>query len=227
MPAHVEIPKLRTMARHAVPHLIEATFIPLALFYAFLWTAGVWGALIAALCWSYIALIRRMVTGQRIPGILVLGALGITARTIAAFASGSTFVYFLQPSLTTIVVAGAFLLSVPAGRPLAERLAHDFVPLDPEVMRLPAVKRVFVRITLLWAFVNLANAIVSIALLMSQPVGAFVAFKTVIGMLFVVAAVTASTVWFKRALLSHNVAVSVVGPAPVVTGAPGLSVAAA
>ncbi|MCU1451343.1 MAG: Intracellular septation protein [Acidimicrobiales bacterium] len=225
MPAHVEIPKLRTMARHAVPHLIEATFIPLVLFYAFLWTAGVWGALVAALCWSYIALIRRMVTGQRIPGILVLGALGITARTIAAFASGSTFVYFLQPSLTTIVVAGAFLLSVPAGRPLAERLAHDFVPLDPEVMRLPAVKRVFVRITLLWAFVNLANAIVSIALLMSQPVGAFVAAKTVIGMLFVVAAVTASTVWFKRALHSHNV--SVVSPAPVVTVASGLSVAAA
>jgi hypothetical protein len=225
MPAHVEIPRLRTMARHAVPHLIEATFIPLALFYAFLWTAGVWGALIAALCWSYVAIIRRVVTGQRIPGILVLGALGITARTIAAFASGSVFVYFLQPSLTTIVVAGAFLLSVPAGRPLAERLAHDFVPLDPEVMCLPGVKRVFVRITLLWAFVNLTNAIVSIVLLMSQPVGAFVAAKTVIGMLLVVAAVTASTVWFKRALRSHNV--SVVSDAPVLTVPSGLSVAAA
>src|SRR2546427_5907120 len=112
MPARVEIPRLRTMARHAVPHLVEATFIPLALFYVFLWTAGVWGALIAALCWSYLALVRRMVTGRRIPGILVLGALGITARTIAAFASGSVFVYFLQPSLTTVVVAGAVLLSV-------------------------------------------------------------------------------------------------------------------
>src|SRR4051812_29339722 len=141
MPARVEIPRLRTMARHAFPHLLEATFIPLILFYTFLWTAGVWGALVAALVWSYAAIIRRAVTGQRIPGILVLGTLGITARTIAAFASGSVFIYFLQPSLTTVVVAGAFLLSVPAGRPLAERLAHDFVPLDPEIIALPSVRR--------------------------------------------------------------------------------------
>src|SRR2546423_6384743 len=207
MPARVEIPRLRTMARHALPHLIEATFIPLILFYAFLWTAGVWGALVAALVWSYAAIIRRAVTGQRIPGILVLGTLGITARTIAAFASGSTFIYFLQPSLTTVAIAGAFLLSVPAGRPLAERLAHDFVPLEPEVLRLPGVQRLFIRITLLWAFVNLANAIVSIVLLMSQPVGTFVAIKTVGGMVLVGAAVAMSTMWFKQALRNHNISV--------------------
>jgi len=195
------------MARHALPHLIEATFIPLILFYAFLWTAGVWGALIAALAWSWTAIIRRAVTGQRIPGILVLGTVGITARTIAAFASGSVFIYFLQPSLTTVVVAGAFLLSVPAGRPLAERLAHDFVPLDPEVLHLPSVKKVFIRITLLWAFVNLANAIVSIALLMSQDVGTFVAAKTIGGMLLVGVAIAMSTIWFKQALRDHNISV--------------------
>jgi len=195
------------MARHALPHLVEATFIPLILFYAFLWTAGVWGALVAALVWSYTALIRRAVTGKRIPGILVLGTIGITARTIAAFASGSTFIYFLQPSLTTVVIAGAFLLSVPAGRPLAERLAHDFVPLEPEVLGLPGVQRVFIRITLLWAFVNLANAAVSITLLMSQDVGTFVALKTIGGMVLVGAAVGASTIWFKQALRNHNISV--------------------
>ena len=47
--------------------------------------------------------------------------------------------------------------------------AHgEFVPLEPEVLRLPGVQRVFIRITLLWAFVNLANAVVSITLLLSQ-----------------------------------------------------------
>src|SRR5439155_24302685 len=112
MPARVEIPRLRTMARHAAPHIVEATVIPLVLFYAFLWTAGVWGALGAAFVWSWFAIGRRALTGQRIPGILVLGALGITARTIVAFASGSVFVYFLQPSLTTLAVAAAFLISV-------------------------------------------------------------------------------------------------------------------
>ena len=224
MPARVEIPRLREMARHALPHLIEATFIPLILFYTFLWTAGVWGALVAALVWSYAAIIRRAVTGQRIPGILVLGTLGITARTIAAFASGSVFIYFLQPSLTTVVVAGAFLVSVPAGRPLAERLAHDFVPLDPEILHLPSVKRVFIRITLLWAFVNLANAVVSIALLMSQDVGTFMAAKTLGGFLLVGVAIATSTVWFKRALRDHNISVVAT---PVATFAPALAIAAA
>ena len=212
------------MARHALPHLFEATFIPLALFYAFLWTAGVWGALLAALAWSYVAVIRRAVTGQRIPGILVLGTMGITARTLVSFASGSTFVYFLQPSLTTIAVAGAFLLSVPAGRPLAERLAHDFVPLDPQIMRLPAIKQVFVRITLLWAFVNLANAIISIALLMHTDVSSFVAAKTVMGWVLVGGAIAMSTTWFKAALRNHNVSVVT---APVGAVAPVAASAAA
>src|SRR5436305_8922748 len=207
MPARVEIPRLRTMARHAFPHLLEATIVPLILFYTFLWTAGVWGALIAALVWSYAAILRRVITGRRIPGILVLGALGITARTVMAFATGSVFVYFLQPTLTTVAIAAAFLLSVPAGRPLAERLAHDFVPLEPEVLRLPGVQRVFIRITLLWAFVNLANAAVSITLLLSQDVGTFVALKTIGGMVMVGMAVGASTIWFKQALRNHNISV--------------------
>jgi len=207
MPARVEIPQLRTVARHAFPHLVEATIVPLILFYTFLWTAGVWGALVAALVWSYAAVLRRVITGQRIPGILVLGTLGITARTVMAFATGSVFVYFLQPTLTTIAIAAAFLLSVPAGRPLAERLAKDFVPLDPEVLGLPAVQRVFIRITLLWAFVNLANAAVSITLLMSQDVGTFVAAKTIGGMVLVAMAVGTSTIWFKQALRNHNISV--------------------
>src|SRR5437763_2511540 len=171
MPARVEIPRLREMARHALPHLIEATFIPLVLFYAFLWTAGVWGALVAALVWSYAALIRRAVTGKRIPGILVLGTIGITARTIAAFASGSTFIYFLQPSLTTVGIAGAFLLSVPAGRPLAERLAHDFVPLDPEVMHLPAVKKGSIGTPLRWPLGTLPTPVVPFRLRLARPAG--------------------------------------------------------
>ena len=99
------------------------------------------------------------------------------------------------------------MLSVPAGRPLAERLAHDFVPLEPEVLRLPGVQRVFIRITILWAFVNLASAAVSITLLLSQPVSTFYAAKTVFGWLLMVSAISASTMWFKQALRNHNISV--------------------
>ena len=206
MPARIELPQLRTLARHALPHLFEATIIPLVLFYAALWSSGVWVALFAALSWSYLAIVRRILTGQRIPGLLVLGALGLTARTVVAMASGSVFVYFLQPSLTTVGVAAAFLLSVPAGRPLAERLANDFIPLPVEVLKLEGVQKVFVRITLLWALVNLVNAALTIGLLVSQPVGVFVAAKTGATMLVVITGIVFSTIWFKQALRHHGVA---------------------
>jgi hypothetical protein len=195
---HFEIPRVRDLARHAIPHIVEATLIPLGLFYGFLWLVGVWGAILAALGWSYVAVLRRLVTGRRIPGLLVLGTVGITARTLLALASGSSFLYFLQPSLVTALVGGVFLLSVPAGRPLAQRLAHDFVPLSPALVGRPAVQRVFVRITLLWALVNLVNAAGAIGLLLSQPVATYIAAKTAMSWVVTGGGVAISAWLFKR-----------------------------
>ena len=41
MSQHFEIPRLRVLARHALPHVIESTIIPLALFLLFLKVVGV------------------------------------------------------------------------------------------------------------------------------------------------------------------------------------------
>jgi intracellular septation protein A len=199
MHPHFEIPRVRTLARHALPRVIESTIIPVGLFYVFLRVAGVWGAVIAGLGWSYAAIARRLLRGDRVPGLLVLAALGMTVRTAIAAASGSVFLYFLQPSLVTVVVAGAFLLSVPAGKPLAERLAHDFCPLPASLMDRPAIKQVFVRITLLWAFVNLVNATVTIWLLLTTPVAVYVAAKTLVSLAVTAAGIAVSVLWFKRA----------------------------
>ena len=108
----------------------------------------------------------------------MLGVVGLTARTVVAALSGSVFVYFLQPTLTTVLIAGVFLPSVPAGRPLAERLAGDFCPLPATFMARPPVRRFFARITVLWAFVQLTNAALSIWLLATQPVGTYVLART-------------------------------------------------
>ena len=215
---HFEIPRFRDLARHAVPHIVEATLVPMGLFYGFLWLVGVWGAILAALAWSYVAVIRRLVTGRPVPGLLVLGTVGITARTLLALASGSAFLYFLQPSLVTGVVGGVFLLSVPAGRPLAQRLAHDFVPLPIAFVRRPAIQRVFVRITLLWALVNLVNAAGAIGLLVSQPVGTYVAAKTAMSWVVTGAGVAISTWWFKRTVRLQPAPVAV--PVPATAWAP-------
>ena len=203
----LEIPRLRAMARHAVPNLIEASLIPLVVFYGALWLVGIWGGLVAALVWSYTAIARRVVTRTPVPGLLVLGAVGLTARTVVAAVSGSVFIYFLQPTLTTVLIAGVFLVSVPAGRPLAERLAGDFCPLPDTFMASPPVRRFFARITVLWAFVQLTNAAFSIWLLMTQPVGTYYVAKTAGSWLLTGGAILASTAYFKWSMRRHGIAI--------------------
>jgi intracellular septation protein A len=203
----LEIPRLRALARHALPNLVEATVVPLLVFYAALWLVGVWGGLIGALVWSYTAIARRLVTGRPVPGLLVLGVVGLTARTLVAALSGSVFVYFLQPTLTTVLIAGVFLASVPAGRPIAERLAGDFCPLPATFIGSPPVRRFFARITVLWAFVQLANAALSVWLLITQPVQTYVLAKSVTSWGLTIAAIGLSTLYFKRSMRNHGITI--------------------
>lgn len=198
MPSSLQLPSLRSMARHALPHVLEATILPLVLFYVTMWQLGVWGALVAGLLWSYGALLRRAVTGRRIPGVLVLGALAMTVRTALAIASGSVLVYFLQPTLCTVAVGATFLLSVRAGKPLAERLAADFCPLPSEVLARPWMRRFFDRISILWAMVHLANAGITLWLLLSQPIATYVVAKTVASLVLSGSAIAVSVAMFRR-----------------------------
>lgn len=202
---HFELPRLRDLARRAAPQVLEATLIPLALFYAALRLLGPTGAIVAALGWNYLALARHLVRREKAPGLLVLSSVALTARSVLALASGaSLFVYFLQPSLATALIGGAFLLSVPLGRPLAEKLAHDFVPLPASFVKRPRIQRLFVRISLLWALVSLANAAGTIALLVSTPIATYLAAKTGLSGALTAGGVVVSFWWFRRGLRRHN-----------------------
>jgi hypothetical protein len=172
---------LRQVARNAVPHLIEATLVPALLFYAAVLLFGTFVAFIVAMSWAYGAIVRRLVVGSAVPPILFLSTLALTMRTVIAIASGSTFMYFFQPILGTLVMAGVFLGSIWIGQPLIGKLASDFWPLEPEVAALPAVKRLFRLLTILWAGVNLATAAVTFVLLLTLPVEGFLPAKMLSG----------------------------------------------
>ena len=172
--------------------------MPLAIFYAALWAIGMWGALIAALTWSYLAIARRIVRKEPIPGLVLLSALALTFRTVLALATGSVFIYFLQPSLATALLGFAFLASMTADQPLVQRLARDFLPVSPDFLTNPFVRHFFMRISLLWAMVMLANAGVTTWMLFQLPVSVFVITKTVASVLMTGIAIAYSVVWFRR-----------------------------
>jgi hypothetical protein len=204
---HFELPRLRDLARQSLPHILEAVLVPVGLFYAALWLLGPGGAICAALAWNYLALSRRILRHERLPGLLLIGSLGLTARSVLALASGhSLFVYFLQPSLATALLGGAFLLSVPLGRPLAEKLAHDFVPLPASFVARPRVRKLFVRISLLWALVSLVNAAGTITLLLNVPLGTYLAAKTGLSTFLTVGAIALSSWWFRRGIRQPELA---------------------
>jgi hypothetical protein len=214
MTALFEIPRLRTLARHALPHVLEGTVVPLVLFLLTLRLVGVWGAVLIGLGWTYTAVVRRLLTGRRVPGILVLGAVTLTARTVVAMVSGSVVVYFLQPTLGTALVAGAFLLSVPLGRPLAQRLARDFCPIPEDVLANTHVRQFFRQVTLLWAVTQLANASVTLWLLFSESLATFLIAKTLVSWGLTGSAIVVSTIWFRRSMTRHGILARRGEPAP-------------
>jgi hypothetical protein len=131
-------------------------------------------ALGGALMWSYGALVRRVVRGRPIPGLLILATIGITVRTIVYLLSNNDFVYFVSPILRTTFTGLAFAASVAFGRPLIARFAGDFCPLTPEVSARPGITRLFTRLTILWAGVNALAAATSLVLLLTVSVSVFV-----------------------------------------------------
>jgi hypothetical protein len=168
------MPAPRTALRHAVPVVLEAIVVPLALFYSVLMLWGFRGALLAALGWSFVALARRLHRGERVSMLLMLGTLLLTLRTTVSFITGSSFLYFAQPTAGTIVIALVLFGSAIIGRPFTQRFAGDFCPMDPELLARPPVHRFFVRISVLWATVLLLNAGVVLWLLVTSSLHAFV-----------------------------------------------------
>ena len=194
------LPRLRALAGHAAPRLLEGTLVPLLVFYSALRLLDLRGALAAALGWSYAALAWRLLTRRRVSGVLLLGAAGLTARTALALATGSAFLYFLQPTLGTVAVGAAFAVSVPLRRPLAQRLARDLVPLPEPLLAHPLIRRFFQRITLLWAATFLANAAAALWLLETSSLPTFLWLRPTIALASGATAAALSTAAFHRCL---------------------------
>ena len=170
---------VRAVARRLVPYVVEATVIPTFLFYLCLTLGDLRWAIGAALASSYGAVARRLVTGRTVPGLLLLGCLGITVKTVVFLCNDNTFIYFVQPVLRTALTAGGLAVSVALGRPLIARFAKDFCSLSPEVQERDAIIQLFRRLTFLWAAVNIVGALVSFALLVTVPTSVFVGTATV------------------------------------------------
>jgi hypothetical protein len=198
--AHIEMPRLMPLLRHAVPGIAEGVIAPVAAFYLGLWLLGYRGAMVAAIAWVYGGIGYRLVRRKKVPGTLLLAAIGVTVRAVMALLTGSMVVYFLQPTLATLVMAVTFLCSVLLRRPLALKLATDLLPMPAAFVGHARVRRFFQQISLLWSMVLLTNTAVSLWLLLSESIANFLWLRTVMGTGLGAVAVGISVLGFRRCL---------------------------
>ncbi|MGH9044870.1 MAG: VC0807 family protein [Acidimicrobiales bacterium] len=203
----LELPSLRASIRHSLPMMLEAIVAPFGLFYLMLMFTGIKGACIAGLGWSYLALLRRILAKERIPGTLIFGTITLSVRTAVTLLTGSAFFYFAQPTAGTALLALVFLATAVLRRPFIERLAHDYCPLDPDVMARPAVRRFFIQLSLLWALVLMMNAGFVMWMLLTTSLRVFVVERTAVTWFLMGAAILISIFWFVRAMRREKLTV--------------------
>lgn len=185
---------------HAWVNVVTGKLVPLAIFLALFRTTGITAAVLAALAWSLGLVGYQRAKGHRIAGLVIMSIIGNTAKTIMALATGSVVAYFLQPTISTTLVGTAFLVSVPLGLPLAERLVRDFCPFDEATNQQPEFNAFFPRLSLLWAATSLLNGGVTLYLLLTQSITNFVIIKAFLGPTTTTMTIVIGLWWFRRTM---------------------------
>ncbi|MCI2418221.1 hypothetical protein MOQ72_12350 [Saccharopolyspora sp. K220] len=190
---------------HATKHLVETVLAPLLLFYLLYRLTGFTGGLLAALGWVAAAMTFRLVVGAKIPVVLWLTTGILVARTVLGFVTGSTFVYFLEPSLQNFLIAIVLLVTLPFERTFLAKLANDFCLLPAELTRNARVQRFFRRVSLLWALVFTINGLTTLWALAQVTLGNFLVVSTAGSFSLVAVAAVASLLWFRRELRGEGI----------------------
>ncbi|MBV8543075.1 MAG: hypothetical protein JO364_05340 [Pseudonocardiales bacterium] len=191
--------------RQAARHLFEVVLAPLGLFYLLLTFTNLTGGLFAALGWALAALVRRVLTRSPIPTVLWLSTGLLVVRTAIGYATGSVFLYFLQPTLQNFLIAFVMLVTLGLRRPLIARLADDFCAFPLALTSNLRVQRFFRRVSLLWALVFLTNGAATLWVLARATLGDFLMVTTAGSFSLVGIAAVVSLLWFRRELRGEGI----------------------
>jgi hypothetical protein len=157
--------------------LLLAVIVPATLLWAMLELFDVTVAVLVCLAWMVLAMGWRYATKRPVSGLLVLSLGILTIKTAFTLATGSSFVYFVQPVFADVAVATVFLGSLATSRPVIARLAPDFYPMSTAVAARPEIRAHLWRLTLLWGLVILVKGAITLWLLEVLSTANFVLIK--------------------------------------------------
>jgi len=205
-PHHViDLPCVAQIIRRAGWTVLVASVVPMVVFYLAFASAGVRAAVGVTIGWYYAGLLWRLARRKPMLGAALLGAGLLTLRGVVMFWTGNTFLYFLQPVAGTVATATAIAVTALAGRPLLERLAHDFVPLPPALTERLRANRFFRYASALWALTYLVNAVGTVWLLSNASLGGFLLLKTLLSPVLTVLSVALTLALFRLLMRRERV----------------------
>jgi hypothetical protein len=190
---------------HASKTVLVASVIPTTLFYVTMKSASLTWAIAVALVWYYGVLLVRRLRGRPIVGATMLGAGLMSARAGVVFWTGSAYLYFIQPVAGTVATATSFAVTALAGRPLIERLVHDFVPVPGALSERLRRARFFHFASGIWAAAYTVNAIGTVWLLTYSSLGTFVLLKSLLSPLLTAMTVMATVLLLRRLLRREGI----------------------
>ena len=166
-------PTLRSVLRQFGARGLTDAAVPLGLFLSLNSTVGVVWAIVAATIWSLTLIAVRALRGQRAGAVLWLSTAYIALRGTAGALTGSSGVFFGPGVANNFLVGAVFIGSVVAHRPAVGAIARLFYPFDDYVRGHVAYRRVFARLTLVWAAYLIAGGVLQAWLLMTASTNTF------------------------------------------------------
>jgi hypothetical protein len=221
----IEMPGWRPIARQALTRMLLVSLLPMAVFYVTLSAFGLRAAAVVTAGLYYIALLSRVVRRQPVLTAALLAAGLLSLRTVVVFCTGSAFLYFMQPVLGTVAVATVFAASAIAGRPVLDRLAHDFCPFPSELSTRLRQAHFFNWLSVVWAATYCLNAVGTVWLLTCASLHGFLVMKAVLGPVITLAAAATSYLVFRATMRGQQVRLTWAHHQPwtVAVAAPALS----
>lgn len=203
----VDMPGWRPIAKRVGTTLLLVSLLPMAVFYTSMSLFGLRTAVLATVSWYYAGLLLNVVRRKPVLAASLLGAGLLSIRAVVTFITGSAFLYFLQPVAGTVATATVFAATALAGRPVLDRLAHEFCPFPHELSIRLRKDRFFSRLSVVWSLNYFINAVGTLWLLTSSSLTGFIVLKSTLGPAMTVAAVVASYLVFRFTVRHQNVAI--------------------
>jgi hypothetical protein len=173
---------LRTLVllvRGALPALLVATLMPLAVFYVALAAGSMIWAIALSVTYAYGVAIYQYARWRRLSGMLLVAVFMASLRVLAAVASGHVVMFFAVPVLETAGFGLMFAATMFTSEPLVVRLARDLIPhaADDFAQRGSLIRT----LSLVWTVTYLASCTTSIVLLSTVPLPVFLGAHTLTG----------------------------------------------